>query len=176
MTCTTGPPAPVSLLLGRRFGGMGEGIQGWPVGVGNRPQRIVGVGFIPQHQVALPGEPKIHGWPRAHPQVASLKSLPAYILRVVLLDRKWLPLSTDDVAQDPARDIGVVAPRSMPGPRRNSGGAVNDSRPPGASRPETRSSTPGSSKLLRGGSSVHTPWISQRVRSGCDRFQPRRAR
>src|SRR5439155_13193709 len=102
------------LLSRRRLGGMMQGIESGPVGIGNRPRSVPDVPLVSQHIVALLRHPHVGGRAAVHGEEAPgiYRGLRAGAPRVVRADRIRLPLPADDVCKHVVGDIvGATTPR-----------------------------------------------------------------
>ena len=101
-------------LCAARLCSMVQRVERRPVGIGDRPLRVVDIPFIPQQLVTLLRQPHIGRRAAIHgekpPTVAATPVRPP----VVRADRERLPLPPQHERQHVLGDVGVVAPPRVP--------------------------------------------------------------
>ena len=104
------------------LGGLGRVIQrveGWPVGVGGRALRVVGVVLVGQHRFQRLGHEHFGGVALLNRHEATLPIAQTGMLLIECHYVEGLPLAPEDVGHCPATDIGAIQARRMARPGRN---------------------------------------------------------
>ena len=107
------------------FGGMGQGIQGGPVGVSQRALCVVGIEFIGQEIVHGLGHENFGGVALVNGQESSFVIFQPLMMLVEGLDAVRLPLAAQDDRQGPLGHIGPVGPTGVTRPGRKVRAAVD---------------------------------------------------
>jgi hypothetical protein len=105
--------APGQLLVLGGLRGVGEGIEGGPVGVGQGPLGVVGLELVVQEVVHGHGHEHFRGVALRDGEEPPAVVRAARVAGVVGLHAVGLPLAAEDDGEGPLRDVGAVGARGV---------------------------------------------------------------